>query len=61
MQLQQRLSAVWFGIQQAVVDEVTHDRGNNSGLVSVERDAILNTCGNNGCRMSSVNIFTLNG
>ena len=34
-----------------------------SELVSVERDAILNICYNNGCSMSiaCVNIFTLNG
>jgi len=32
-----------------------------SWLVSMQRDAILSIHCNNGCNMSSVNIFTLNG
>jgi len=32
----------------------------DSRLVSMERDAILNICCNNGCNMSTFNIFTLN-
>jgi len=31
-----------------------------SGLMSVQRDTILNICCNNGCRMFSDNIFMLN-
>jgi len=41
--LQQRLSAVWSGVQQTAVNETTHG-DDISGLVSMEWDAILNIC-----------------
>jgi len=37
------------GIQQAVVDKVTNEWRYDSRLVSMQRDAILNICCNNGC------------
>ena len=36
------------------------NENNISGLVSVQREVILNICCNIGCRMFSVNIFMLN-
>jgi len=59
-QLKQRLTEIWSGVQQTIVDKAT-DEDAVSGPVSVQRDVILNICCNVDCSMSSAGIFTLNG
>jgi len=47
--------------QQTVANEATDEWKRHIKLVSVQREANLNICSNNGCSMFSVNMFTLNG